>query len=444
MPRHNSTDLKTSWKNQADTRQICAIDSSTGEMIVLARGDADFYREKSRADQLLCPVCEEPLIVRGSDKVNDHFAHHSGASHGGETLQHILGKEVITQLVNRLLKAQVAYQEETIEGTQRRADILVRTPKNLKDIDIEIEYERTQPEKRLERNRELLENNTATQWIFGSSRFETIQSHDTYKSMDCLVVRIPEDIRETVSTKEFILVIDPENKLVGTIFGYRLENLLKEIEIEHFWDVKDSGNPPSKYVLPGKGIYDRGYMYINRLEDCTINPKSGLVTPAMSLWASHCADMEITVRKKWESYDRLRSHIKCEEAKQESQNKRKEAEKKRWTSSELYQKVHSGKLGKKAKQYTSFDDVKDAENIHIHPHYWQALLWEEFVSHNTGRIFTVQELVDYLDENGIEHEEESSKVNLPLLSWVWKLKARGIFSQIDSSEDYVTIFSDKA
>lgn len=111
--------------------QIFARDTrlpATAPLVRLGVGEADCYRAAAHAGHLVCPVpgCSNPkLIVRGTPRVRDHFAHRpGGSSHAPESLKHIQGKHQLAALYASAPGAEVRF-EETLPGGARRADVLV-------------------------------------------------------------------------------------------------------------------------------------------------------------------------------------------------------------------------------------------------------------------------------------------------------------------------------
>jgi competence CoiA-like predicted nuclease len=129
-------------------------------------------RQALQADQILCQVCEERMIVRQGLIIRPHFAHMRAcplayASHP-ESPEHLLGKEQ----VSTWLRQQPDFADATVElevpihARKRIADILVTFRQGHK-IAVEIQLASITTEALKDRTEDYLNDGTDVIWVFG-------------------------------------------------------------------------------------------------------------------------------------------------------------------------------------------------------------------------------------------------------------------------------------
>lgn len=129
-------------------------------------------RQELQADQLLCQICEERMIVRQGFIIRPHFAHMRAcpmpyASHP-ESPEHLLGKERMSQWLRQqpALAGTTVELEVPIHARKRIADMLVTFPQGHK-LAVEIQLAAITTETLQQRTEDYLNDGIDVIWVFG-------------------------------------------------------------------------------------------------------------------------------------------------------------------------------------------------------------------------------------------------------------------------------------
>lgn len=110
-----------------------ALNRQTGERIDITK--IEYPRLHLKSDDLICQLCEQPVIIRAGLITRPHFAHRSlcisdYASHP-ESIEHLLGKELVAQGLQEEFAeyAQATIQYEVkVPEVKRVADVMATFP----------------------------------------------------------------------------------------------------------------------------------------------------------------------------------------------------------------------------------------------------------------------------------------------------------------------------
>jgi len=92
-------------------------------------GDRVISLDVDGDDDILCPLCEEPLFLRRSHYnrgrfVSKHFVHHSGSDCPGESNLHAKLKTIAAMKLREIFESATVDHEHIIPGTDRVADVV--------------------------------------------------------------------------------------------------------------------------------------------------------------------------------------------------------------------------------------------------------------------------------------------------------------------------------
>jgi hypothetical protein len=101
-----------------------------GELVHMADGDGERFRDDTRAGQLRCllPACANLLTVAAGNKNRHHWRHRSAPSiaHSAETLWHLTAKAALVAFARERQPSATIYQDERYTDSRNKPDVWVR------------------------------------------------------------------------------------------------------------------------------------------------------------------------------------------------------------------------------------------------------------------------------------------------------------------------------
>lgn len=265
-------------------RQVWAVHRDTGEWVFLERGAATEEMRRYTRRNLRCPVpgCTVEINARGRSK-RDGFYHLEPAGHGeGEGEWHLQAKALLAEWAGRQPGVQTAREEETVHVpvTQRvrRADVMATFETGAK-VAFEVEYKDYKPEAwRLKQDDYDSLDITCT-WIFGHL---TRYLRQPRRPMDWPQHAAWDRLRWVELTEAVaragrpVLFINPIERAVVTAIQPQIS--LSAAEKDPGWwrqadQVGDRLAHPDCYFDP--------VLVLDSLDQCTLDPRRGLITPTM-------------------------------------------------------------------------------------------------------------------------------------------------------------------
>lgn len=373
----------------ADPRQVWARHRATNEPVFVEVGSADEIRAYAREHwKCLVPGCDVPVSVRGGAR-RDHIFHLSSSHHPGglESAYHLASKAMLAQWAESQLAGQgTAVEEghiETGETCRRRADVLVTWPDEARTA-IEVEYKAFTAKAWRTKHEELAAAGVSCAWLIGHTRFRRLTTPNLVDADTPIPVTLSPLARAIAHHRLPVLVVNPSTRQVGTVVG------------------DPEGSTPPRA--------DRSaWLILADLDECVLDPKWGIVTPAMTrIMAEHPT---------WEPVvDPAAAHspvvstpraITYDDAWDNAGDGDTGPRDSGWASCELHARL--------VQRWGQIPPVLGSEHcysrgIEAEPAHWQACLYEALIhpfAAEGGRSFTTEDCVAELRAVGIAASEES-------------------------------------
>lgn len=199
----------------------------------------------------------------------DGFSHHQGAGkHGLEGLFHQQGKALIQNWVAARYPDAQVHLEVATETGERIADVMVTWPTG-QQMAVEIQYAPLTVEAWLERQQSYLRQGITPVWLLGhhGAHMKTART-PTYPSWDAVAGQVQLSLLHQKMTEHnaTVIWINPVDRTVGTP-----------------WALERIDGTPAPYKLFCRSTTTRAFFAVEPLDQCDLDPRHGLITPAMRL-----------------------------------------------------------------------------------------------------------------------------------------------------------------
>ena len=355
-------------------RQVWAVDRETGRPHYLPEGGADEFRTVAR-ERWKCPFpdCEVPITTRGGSR-RAHFVHLGQPGHetGGESEAHLAAKAMLADWARTLIPSggQVRQEEPVRSGpldVHRVADVMATWPDGLK-MAFEVEYKAFTEAAWAAKQADYDRVGIGSVWLVGHTRVTPRQGFSP--AGRGAWVHLSPLAQAITGSGRHLFVINPMTRQVGTVAANQ--------------DLSDRPRG------------DVGLLLVDDIDQCTLDPVRGLVTPT-----SARIDEAIAARTAEEA--RAARRAAATAAAEERRRARTAAaifeSETRWRASDLHA-TYRGRWGGVPEVLTErlpFDDALGAA-----PVWWHALVYETFVhGKRPFEDFTVKEVVRWLRRTGL-------------------------------------------
>ncbi|MGV8966577.1 MAG: competence protein CoiA family protein [Cellulomonas sp.] len=269
---------------RGEVAQVLARDDRTGQLVFLERGAADAMRPVAIA-HFSCPIpgCDapRPLSTRGQS-VRDHFFHRTPHSHPGglESLNHFQAKHVLAGWATSAGLDVRVNEEEWSPDIRRRADVMVTWPEG-KQVAIEVEYKSYRAVDWKQKNSDYLSRGITPLWIFGHapSRYLRPDTRAAYaRGPDAPPgYRLGQLTKAVIESGQPVLIINPVVRKVGTL--YLAATSLEHAQTQPRWWSRPGvvGTP----AAPQPDLQSSLELAVCDLDECTLDPERGMVTPTI-------------------------------------------------------------------------------------------------------------------------------------------------------------------
>lgn len=189
--------------------------------------DIKHIKEMAERDLLICPECQHPLLFRAGEKKIFHFAHKLNSAcvypyWEPETEQHIKGKLMIKEWMEKLYPHSQVRLEYKAEGTNQRTDVMVIHPNG---VHLAIEFQCTSLSEEVWKERHTLYENAGVKdvWIYGDVL------HKYGKQIKGKTLHLLRGgLYETYKKKKVMYYFDPLTKRIRLLYGFGEKEFEKE------------------------------------------------------------------------------------------------------------------------------------------------------------------------------------------------------------------------
>lgn len=265
-------------------RQVWAVHQTTGERVFIDWGEATPEMRAYTRAHLCCPVpgCDTLISARGRTK-RDHFFHLGKPGHGeGEGEWHLQAKALLTEWANSQ-EGVVAQEEESVSipstGSLRRADVMATWPSTGTKVAIEVEYKDYKPEQWADKQADYDTVGVGCTWVFGHlprylrqpRKPKGFPEDETWDRLQWV------ELTEAVARAgRPIVFINPVERAVVTAVQH--QRSLEQAERDRdWWRYADRVGVrlahPDSHMEP--------VLELDPLDECTLDPERGLITPTM-------------------------------------------------------------------------------------------------------------------------------------------------------------------
>lgn len=289
MTTHETADVldPRRFLAQGETAQVWAVDERTGGYRFLPDGEAEDWREETRA-YWRCPVpgCVSRAFTTAAYTKKRHHFRHTGASasaHEGESVAHVQAKAMISSWVREVYPETEVCEEQTFG--RLRADVGVTWPTGAQ-VAFEVEYKTTSETDWRTKHVTYESTGTVDQWLFGhnSHHFRRVGADDWVR---------PQTIPQAIAERGLpVLMVNPWDRTIGTLVvdGHPEDDL---------WFHPDWVADVGLRLPRGGDLLAR--VIPCHIDDCRLDPEQGLVTPVMDEIAAARLDRENRAKPLWEA-----------------------------------------------------------------------------------------------------------------------------------------------
>lgn len=355
-------------------RQVWAVDRETGRPHYLPEGGADEFRTVAR-ERWKCPFphCEVPITTRGGSR-RAHFVHLGQPGHetGGESEAHLAAKAMLADWARTLIPSggQV-WQEEPVRSgpldVHRVADVMATWPDGLK-MAFEVEYKAFTGAGWVTKQADYDRVGIGSVWLVGHTRVPQRQGFSP--AGRGAWVHLSPLAQAITGSGRHLFVVNPMTRQVGTVAA----------------DLSLSDRPRG----------DLGLLLVDDIDQCTLDPVRGLVTPTS-------ARIEEAVDARTAEEARAARRAAAAAAAEERRRAQTAAaiveSETRWLATDLHATFLArwGHVPEVLTERLPFDDALGAA-----PVWWHTLVYETFVhGKRPFEDFTVEEVVCWLRRTGL-------------------------------------------
>lgn len=397
-----------------ETVQVWAVDRATGEPVYLPPGGADALRETARAN-LRCPYpgCDAVISTRGKSK-RDHFFHPYGTPHatGGESENHLAAKTLIRAWAAKRLPPGASVREEhsikdPATAVHRIADVMVTWPLATGMTAFEVEYKQFAVDDWRTKQNDYDRKNINCVWLIGHTRVRRYRPNDDTGEW-ANVVRVPALAHGWVPGGH-VLIIDPATRTIGTLAADR--DFTRRVKYPD-WEA---------------------WLALDSIDDCTLDPIRGLITPTMRRIEDHEA-AEAAREERYLAQQRAQAQKKAaEQARHAAEAADRQANWERieaanlaaWENSPAKAAV-TARWGETLPPLLA-NPMKGTWGIHAHPGHWHTVLYEAHIHPaKPGDRFTITDCYRTLEKVGIKRNWDNKKAFHALISWLDALTDAGL------------------
>lgn len=395
-------------------RQVWAVDRETGRPHYLPEGGADEFRTVAR-DRWKCPFpdCEVPITTRGGSR-RAHFVHLGQPGHetGGESEAHLAAKAMLADWARVLIPAggQVR-QEEPVRSdsldVHRVADVMATWPDGLK-MAFEVEYKAFTAAAWVTKQADYDRVGIGCVWLIGHTRVPPRQGFSP--TGRGAWVHLSPLAQAITGSGRPLFVINPMTRQVGTV----------------------AANPN----LSDRPRGDVGLLLVDDIDQCTLDPVRGLVTPTSArieeAIANRTAQEARTVRR-----DTAAAAAQVRRRRAQTASAIAESET-RWLATDLHATFLDrwGHVPDVLAERLPFDDA-----LGTAPVWWHALVYETFVhGRRPFEDFTVEEVVRWLRRTGLPRSATDTQVLDAVGDFLGHLQANALLRTVTTPYGQVLSF----
>ncbi|MFC6285535.1 competence protein CoiA family protein [Nocardioides sp. GCM10027113] len=365
-----------------DPRQVWARDQN-GAPVYIEVGTADEVREQAKAEwSCIVPDCTAPITTSGGMR-RDHFKHYGTSPHGsgGESQNHLAAKAMLAAWATaRLPQGASVHEEHTVKdpatAMHRIADVMVTWAPGQQTA-FEVEYKPYAVADWDKKDDEYRNKGIPCVWLLGHTKIRVRRKPDWAHGDWSNAVKVPELGLAIASAGQHVLVINPLSKYIGTI---------------------TSDQAHTVRMSPDDGD---GWLALDHIDDCHLDPARGLVTPTMRRIDKAEAEREAARR---EAEQRLLQAEQAERARREAKLDRdrlfEERNTQRWNNSPLKaiaQHRWNGHI-----PAVLADGTGEWWWIHASPTHWHLAIYEKCIHDRAvGDTFTINDCWSALAAEGI-------------------------------------------
>ncbi|NYI99951.1 hypothetical protein HNR19_000650 [Nocardioides thalensis] len=246
--------------------QVWAVDRASREPRYIDVGLADALRETARSEwRCPFPGCDSVISTRGGSK-RDHFWHPNGTPHvsDGESEAHLGAKAMLAAWAALQAPGGAAVEEEMVSlkepstALYRRADVMVTWPDRAKTA-FEVEYKNFLVADWERKQADYDREKVACVWLLGHTRLRHRETFTSDEGVEIAAVRLSPLAGAWADAGRYVLVVNPVTRQIGTIAGDRA------------------------FTCRPNDWHDDVWLRLDALDDCDLDHRLGIVTPAMRL-----------------------------------------------------------------------------------------------------------------------------------------------------------------
>lgn len=398
---------------------------STGEPCFLPDGHAESLRTLAKRDWR-CPVpgCVDPITTVGGSR-RHHFRHLSDTSHDGESAAHLASKGMLAAWARAKFPECGVREEETVKdpasSLHRIADVMVTWTGGGKTA-FEVEYKAFTPEAWARKQADYDIQGLPCVWLLGHTRVRTVPERDYQRGDWSNAVTVPPLAFALAQAGRHVLVVNPTERMIGTVAGDR------------------------EFTRPLFAGATEGWLSLDSIDDCEVDPVRGIVTPTMrrldEAIASRRAREAAVVEARLER-EREERRVQLQRDEKEREQKRQRARIQgaqkvaavRWGASDIRRELLT--------RYGTVPDVLAAElpnpwGIAANQVYWHAIIYEALI-HDKGPAdrFTIAEVRAVLQKFGISSDPAGREFFKTLIRFLRHLEGSHLVTVVESPSKHI-------
>ncbi|MGY4856867.1 competence protein CoiA family protein [Cryobacterium sp. AP23] len=214
---HDASTLRL-FQAQGESRLVFAR-ASDSSVVFMPDGQAEEFRERTRSGELTCivPDCQNRRLVAFNRGARRHgFAHRANAGgHAGMGLHHLQSQLLVADWLRQRYPECRVELEETTEDSQRRADVMLTSPRGRKAA-FEIQYAAITPRAWQERHDSYAALGIVDVWLWGHTAPHLRRSRESESDLE-----LNPTLVATAAAGLPLLWINPELSRIGTATNTR-------------------------------------------------------------------------------------------------------------------------------------------------------------------------------------------------------------------------------
>lgn len=393
-----------------DPRQVWAV-RDDGRPVFLPDGAALRLRAEVKARwRCPTPACDVPLTTVSGDR-RHHWKHLGASAHSstGESQNHLQAKAMIAywaaqQAPYADIVEEQATEKDPATSRYRRADVMVNWPDGGR-LAFEVEYKPYAPDEWALKQWDYDEHpdgRVECVWLLGHTKFSLVAERlGLVQVPGNELVRVPLLGRHIIASGRTLLVVNPLKRTIGTI-------------VSRYAD--EDGLAPAAAV-------DEARLILDSLDECTLDPRRGMVTPTMR---ELDAAEERRKKRRADHAARLRAAQDAAAAKRERIEVIKKEQLAVWKSSAL-SSTFVQRWGGIPDLLTR--DTDTSYGVWAHPTHWRGVIYEELIHDRTPeQPFTLTGVGAVLAKHGIRQHYDRKTAFKGLITFLERVEQVGLLS----------------